>query len=73
HVAARYGAITFSDHPAGANHPDTSWDYDARRIQVGAGWQPLRNAGIKAEYMRNHTERHDPNDDLASVQLWWAF
>lgn len=73
HVAARYGAITFSEHADPPNDQITWWDYDVRRVQVGGGWRFLRNAGVKAEYMITRAADNDPDDDLASVQLWWEF
>lgn len=80
YVAGRWGAIRFNElaegGPAyGSLSPDSRWDYDARRLQVAAGYRIARNLGATAEYMVNRTD--DPAGDavgnLFSVQLWWRY
>lgn len=79
HLAARWGEIRFNELGAGGGYygggVDARWDYDARRLQLAAGYRVFRNAGIAAEYMLNHTDRPegDPPDNLFSVQLWWQY
>ncbi len=51
------------------------WDFDTRRLQIGAGYRLLPNVELRAEYMLNHTTRPggDPADNLAAIQWWWQF
>ena len=68
-LAARYGAIDYAQ--LGTRTP---WDYDARRVQLSTGYRIVRNAEIKAEWMKNDLSGPlDPSDDLLSFQLWWAY
>ena len=72
YVAGRIGEVRFSDieTTTGAE----PWDYNVRRIQTAGGYRFARNAELRAEYLTNATDGPiDPDDDLISVQLWWAF
>jgi adenylate cyclase len=82
YVAARFGEIRFNrlGRGFGSGSPyeggdDLRWDYDTRRLQLAAGYRLARNAGIRAEYMINRTDRPqgDPSDNLFSIQLWWDY
>ena len=71
-VAGRVGQMRFSDIETSTG--SEPWDYNVRRIQAAAGYRLASNAEIRAEYLTNATEGPvDPDDDLISVQLWWAF
>lgn len=79
-LAARYGRIHFLPleveewtSPDGTE-VSVPWDFDVGRLQLGAGWRMLRNAGVRAELSLN--ESRDPverRNDLWSAQLWWEF
>ena len=81
YVAGRVGQIRFSDVTVSAIGYDglpvfgeEPWDYNVRRLQLAFGHRLATNAEIRAEFMGNETEGpHDPEDDLFSVQFWWAF
>jgi hypothetical protein len=71
-LAARFGAIRYEELTSGG--ATTAWDYDARRVQLSAGYRLVRNAELKAEWMGDHLSRpSEPRDDLISFQLWWAY
>jgi class 3 adenylate cyclase len=71
-VAARYGAIHFRDLERASGVVDR-WDYDRRRLQLGAGYRLGRGMGIRGEYMFNWTvEATDPADNLLSIKWWLA-
>jgi hypothetical protein len=80
-VAGRIGQIRFNDIEVGsigyegvATDGTAPWDYNVRRVQVGFGHRLASNAEVRAEFMRNSTDGPvDPEDDLFSIQLWWAF
>lgn len=80
-VAARLGQIRFNeidyrgiDYDGVLVEGRDRWDYNARRFQVAFGYRLARNAEVRAEFMSNATEGPlDPDDDLFSIQLWWAF
>ena len=80
-VAARVGQIRFNDVRVSAIGYNglpvfgyEAWDYNVRRLQVAFGHRLASNAEIRAEFMSNVTEGPiDPEDDLFSVQFWWAF
>lgn len=80
-VAARLGQIRFNDVRVSSIGYDglpvignEAWDYNVRRFQVAFGHRVASNAEIRAEFMSNMTEGPvDPEDDLYSVQFWWAF
>ena len=72
-VAGRVGQMRFSDIElvGGEEEP---WDYNVQREQIAAGYRLASNAEIRAEYLAQQTDSpEDPDDDLISVQLWWAF
>jgi class 3 adenylate cyclase len=72
-LAARFGAIHYLDLENGSGSPAT-WDYDVRRLQASVGYRLVRNAEIKAEWMRNDLSGpRDPSDNLLSFQLWWSY
>jgi class 3 adenylate cyclase len=72
-LAGRWNELRFNRLP-GAGGADALWDFDVRRIQLGAGYRLLHNAGIKVEHGLTRTlGTRDPRDDLTSIQLWWAF
>lgn len=79
YAAARFGQIRFNELGAGGGYTgagdDPRWDYDVSRLQLAGGYRAFRNAGIRAEYLLNRTDRPagDPADDLFSVQLWWEY
>ena len=71
-VAGRVGQMRFSDIETSAG--SEPWDYNVQREQVAAGYRFASNAEIRAEYLAQQTDGPvDPDDDLISVQLWWAF
>ena len=71
-VAGRVGQIRFSDVETSSG--DEPWDHNVRRIQAAAGYRLASNAEVRAEYLMQNTDGPvDPDDDLISVQLWWAF
>jgi predicted porin len=70
-VATRWNEIRFNRLPF--NGLAEAWVYDVRRIQLGAGYRFVQNAGVRAEYVVNRTRHVDPRDDLFAVQWWWAF
>ena len=77
-LAGRLGQMRFSDvHLEGGGgipSADEPWDYNVRRVQVAAGYRLASNAEIRAEYLAQTSDGPvDPDDDLISVQLWWAF
>ncbi len=81
-LAARWGGIRFNelgddgpgyDPEAGTPAPGP-WDDDFDRIQLAGGYRLAPNVEARAEYALNRTAGPlDPDDDLFSVQLWWAF
>ena len=72
-AAARYGAIHFLDLVRSTGAEDR-WDYDVRRLQLGAGYRLGRTTELRAEYMINRTlGRTDPRDNLLSLQTTWVF
>lgn len=78
YLAARFGQILFNELGGGGGYVvggDNRWDYPVTRLQLAGGYRLLRNVGLQAEYMLNHTAdpRGDPSDDLLSVQLWWQY
>jgi class 3 adenylate cyclase len=79
YVAARFGQILFNELGGGDGYvsggDDDRWDYPFTRLQLAGGYRLLRNVGVQAEYMLNHTAdpAGDPADDLVSVQLWWQY
>lgn len=79
YLAARWGEIRFNELGPGGGYggagQDPRWDYDVRRIQIAGGYRVVRNAGVRAEYMLNHTDHPsgDPSDNLFSVQAWWQY
>lgn len=80
-VSGRLGQIRFNDVRVSSIGYDglpvlgeEAWDYNVRRLQVAFGHRVATNAEIRAEFMHNETEGPvDPDDDLFSVQFWWAF
>lgn len=49
------------------------WDYDVRRLQIGAGYRLGPSTELRAEYMVNSTTgRADPRDNLLSVRWSWT-
>lgn len=81
HVAARWGEMRFNELATGdarygtSGGEDARWDYDARRLQLAAGYRIVRNVGLQAEYALNDTDdpEGDAVGDLFSVQLWWRY
>lgn len=71
--AVRYNAIHFNK----ISYTDGSkaqWDFNVRRIQVGAGYRFNRKTEIKAEYMFNMMSGPvDPKDNLFAIQWIWKF
>jgi predicted porin len=71
--ALRASGIHFRDLSRSGGARDR-WDYDVRRLQLGAGYRLSRATEVRAEYMINTTSgRDDPRDDLVSVRWGWAF
>ena len=70
-VATRWNETRFNRLPL--NGSAEAWDHDVRRLQMGAGYRFVQNAGVRAEYVVNRTRPVDPRDDLFAVQWWWAF
>lgn len=72
--ALRYSAIHFREIRRQAGGQGR-WDYDVRRLQLGAGYRLGRGTGIRGEYMVNERAGNttDPRDNLLSLQWWWAF
>lgn len=80
-VAARLGQIRFNEigyrgigYDGVLVEGRDRWDYNVRRFQVAFGHRLARNAELRAEFMTNATQApREPEDDLFSIQLWWAF
>jgi hypothetical protein len=71
--AIRYNAIHFNK----ISFDDGSkaqWDYNVRRLQIGAGYRFSRSLEVKAEYMFNMMSGpSDPKDNLFALQWVWKF
>lgn len=73
YVAARYGAIRFSNVQNSASQY-LPWDDDGTRIQIAAGYRLARNAGIQAEWLNSWSGAPvEPSEDMISARLWWLF
>ena len=50
------------------------WDRDVLRWEVGAGYRIVRNLELRGQVGLTRSEGPvDPDDDLLSLQAWWAF
>ena len=71
-VSGRYSAIHFNSlhYTSGST---SQWDYDTRRLQLGAGYRISQPLEVRAEMMLNHTDGPiDPRDNLLSLQASWT-
>jgi hypothetical protein len=71
--SARYSAIHFNDlhYDNGSTSP---WDYDVRRVQLGAGYRVSEPLEVRGEVMLNHSAAPPslkPHANLYSVQASW--
>jgi hypothetical protein len=49
------------------------WDYDTRRIQLGAGYRITESLEVRGEMMLNSLDGpNDPSDNLFAVQASWT-
>ena len=72
-LAGRFGQIRFSDVEL-AGEGSEPWDHNVQRAQIAAGYRFASNAEIRGEYLAQTNDGPvDRDDDLISVQLWWAF
>lgn len=72
-LAVRYGEIRFNELPMSYGPPEP-WDWDTRRLEVGAGWRTGPNTEVRAQYAWTRSEGpEDPRDDLVAVQWRWFF
>jgi hypothetical protein len=69
-IAARLGGIHYNE-IARADGAREAWDYDTRRLQLGAGYAPAREWLVKAEYALTSTARLDADDNLLALQVSW--
>ena len=50
--------------------------HDIARYEIGVGYRLARNAGLLGTFLHHENEElvgGDPDDDLFTVRLWWAF
>ncbi|MFC1791411.1 adenylate/guanylate cyclase domain-containing protein, partial [Gemmatimonadota bacterium] len=58
----------------GGSSSREAWDYDITRYQGALAYRIRVNTGVKAEVALNRSQGPlDPQDDLFSIQWWWAF
>ncbi|MGQ0813292.1 MAG: adenylate/guanylate cyclase domain-containing protein [Gemmatimonadota bacterium] len=70
-AAGRYSSIHFNElhYKDGSTSP---WDFDARRIQLGAGYRVSESFDVRSELMLNSSDGPtDPDDNLFSIQATW--
>ena len=73
-AAARYGAIHFNEIAPAPDAEAVAWDYDARRVQFGAGYRLSRATELRAEYLLTLTDAPpEGNDDLFAIRWSYAF
>ena len=77
-VALRWSRIDFKPLDPAPGLPEgeeaRTWDFDASRIQAAAGYRIYRNLGVKGEFTWNDSDAPDePDDNLISLQAWWAY
>lgn len=70
HAAARFGEIRYNE-IARNDATREPWDYDTRRLQLGAGYAPTREWLLKAEVALTSMARLDPDDNLLALQASW--
>jgi len=74
----RFSGVQFNELRAldgsGTPAPRIQWDYDIRRYQGALSYRIAANTGIRGEAAFNSSEGPlDPDDNLFSLQWWWAF
>lgn len=71
-VSGRYGALLFNELTR-SNGARQQWDYDTRRLQLGAGYRVSEPFEVRAELMINNSEGPlDPRDNLFAIQAAWT-
>ena len=72
YVAGRVEGLAFSEIPSAAGR--ATWDAPVTRVEVGAGWTPIRHVLLKASWQHNWRDggRIRENDLVAGqVVLWY--